>query len=1648
MAATDQNYRNQKTLNVVFAVSCVLMFLSIIWMLVDDYNREFKGVQRDFRNVEAQLSLAQMLDTMPDPDALDTAQAKVLELRKARDDKRKELESQHRDLIAKRDQAQATYQRWKADNDATASYLVIDKDAYEAAAAPKEKEAAKERVADREKQLNEIKAKTDAAEKAFLEANLAVQEAITSQLADEERALSEAEDDLKKVSGAFDRFAKLAAEKRWKFGDAFRNLPILDGFASPTRIDQIVLYDLPIEYGSFKEVTRYDRCTTCHLAIDRGTFDRKSLARLAHPADNLQDKLDKAREVLKDRAKNGAKLGFDPDDLPKKITPIELTSAQVTQFAAHPRLDLFADGNSPHPKEKFGCTICHAGQGSATDFINAIHAPNDAEQKKQWEKNGWHTIHDWDFPMHPKRFVESSCVKCHHEMTDLVRFGSREEAPKLLEGYNLVRENGCFGCHEIAGLKRGRAVGPDLRLEPTPPLEWLPPNEQAALKADTLNPPGTMRKVGPSLRRLSDKIGRKGDNAWLLSWIDNPRHFRPDTKMPRFYGLSTNSKDALPDDQKAYPDAEIRSIAYFLITESNRHLDGEDSTRGAVRQEIEKLHRKLRRLAELKDKSKLGKDEAKELNRLQRDYPRDSKNLDKLSVRWRDLCLMSRPGNHDEINHAFEELQKQHARIFELITLQEKLPVLKREIKALQKKGKLGKEDAARLAALRQSADALPDSIEADKKVFDDARKPADRKGKEAAARTLAEAVADLKDASRPLPPVAKADDLIAEDGRPTSVKEVPAPGKDPEVGRRLFTEKGCLACHSNIDAPVPRMEEGRVGSPTVLSDATFGPNLSHLANKLPEGKDGRLWLIQWVLNPNVHHPRTRMPVTHLSVKEAAEIADWLLSKRDPNWTPSKIGKPARKTLVELARSSLLKSPNIARQDVEGENSVLEKGLSKAQLAKLSADADEIALAVRGKNGEPEYKAGPIDDERLMLYIGKKAISRQGCFGCHDIPGFEGAKPIGTPLNDWGKKDPERLAFEDSYSFVREHFNRVERRDSEKEERKLSAEWNSTAGTPSPEWKSEDGKAPYEAFFAEALEHHHREGFLHLKLLDPRSYDFNRVRAWEDRLRMPQFRFSKTRQRYHEKKDEPPAPESLSDYGARRRRQSEGKYDDRTLYEEARAREAVMTFILGLVADPIPLKFVAQPSAERLAEVRGRQVLEKFNCAGCHELRPGTYEFNLPNDPGEYTKLMDAFDENLKDPKDFSFRDSNAWVGRPSPISGHLFALGVSTDDGPSLRKSDSGKPVYSVRLTQALLYTDRKGTEQSMPAATKLELPGNLVTVHSQVYGGRLARLVGPFLKSADSKFADMSAWRAALPPPLLREGERVQPQWLYNFLREPYKVRPWTVLRMPRFNMSEEDARALVAYFGAVDKLEDPAFGLSESYLTVPQQETNYWKKQNTGYVARLKRNDKAHFDALHKQLEQVWQKDVETRLGRKKRALDEAEASVKAISDPVALDAEKKRRDALDKEVKALQAEADRVKKDDFSSKEFKQFQRDWETGEVYAADAYRLLTDVKTACVSCHSIGDMSVPDEKGPNLGIAHERLRPRWTKQWIANPDRLLTYPTFMPQGFPNDKPPARQPFDGTPREQVVAVRDVLLNFPRIANLPVNQHRPTPKGGK
>ena len=52
MPATEETYRRQPILHLVFAISSIAMLLVTIWMVMADHLRPWKGVQREFQRVE------------------------------------------------------------------------------------------------------------------------------------------------------------------------------------------------------------------------------------------------------------------------------------------------------------------------------------------------------------------------------------------------------------------------------------------------------------------------------------------------------------------------------------------------------------------------------------------------------------------------------------------------------------------------------------------------------------------------------------------------------------------------------------------------------------------------------------------------------------------------------------------------------------------------------------------------------------------------------------------------------------------------------------------------------------------------------------------------------------------------------------------------------------------------------------------------------------------------------------------------------------------------------------------------------------------------------------------------------------------------------------------------------------------------------------------------------------------------------------------------------------------------------------------------------------------------------------------------------------------------------------------------------------
>src|SRR4051794_7381242 len=113
MAASDKPFRNQHTLDIVYAVSCILMLLSIVWMLWQDYAREYKTALRNFRNVEVAMAQRQALEQVPSETEFKTAEENLAEAKKARDDKVNELNSARAAMASLKplkERAEANYQ--------------------------------------------------------------------------------------------------------------------------------------------------------------------------------------------------------------------------------------------------------------------------------------------------------------------------------------------------------------------------------------------------------------------------------------------------------------------------------------------------------------------------------------------------------------------------------------------------------------------------------------------------------------------------------------------------------------------------------------------------------------------------------------------------------------------------------------------------------------------------------------------------------------------------------------------------------------------------------------------------------------------------------------------------------------------------------------------------------------------------------------------------------------------------------------------------------------------------------------------------------------------------------------------------------------------------------------------------------------------------------------------------------------------------------------------------------------------------------------------------------------------------------------------------------------------------------------------------
>lgn len=297
--------------------------------------------------------------------------------------------------------------------------------------------------------------------------------------------------------------------------------------------------------------------------------------------------------------------------------PVELEQRLVASLgvvdrceACHDAADHPGSTLDNHAVERFGCTVCHGGQGAATT-ADAAHLATPS----------------WERPLFTAAEREAACGTCHQGSTV-------EGAPALSRGRAVLAERGCAGCHEIPGVALPE-IAPDLdglkdKASPAWVRAWLA--DPSALNADhrmpqfampdteiepivaflfSLDGPaltapaatGAAAGAGPTADSVADSArgrkavatrrcatchriegrgggfapdlslaGSKLSPAWMLSLLTDTHRLRPHTRMPGFRLSPEEAADIVAYATEQWvPDTAETPWAAFSI-EARREL--------------------------------------------------------------------------------------------------------------------------------------------------------------------------------------------------------------------------------------------------------------------------------------------------------------------------------------------------------------------------------------------------------------------------------------------------------------------------------------------------------------------------------------------------------------------------------------------------------------------------------------------------------------------------------------------------------------------------------------------------------------------------------------------------------------------------------------------------------------------------------------------------------------------------------------------------------------------------------------------------------------------------------------------------------------------------------------------------------------------
>lgn len=1321
----------------VFGLTSALMLFCTLWMLASDHNREWKQYQRQFQNLEAYTAQSRIsaqesadyyakdaqleaaLNTVkseaPDESlvaefvdvakprekangynlaAIEKAQSALDGAKSADEDQRIEL---RKDLVAAmqnvldkakldEDNRQRALKFKRADLDVVRSEYNI---AVGEGKPEEELHKLEDKVKAVEAQVADLTKGTGPKAYAYQQANehrLKLQkilERINAGEAAAQKTLADHRTDLKRLETTL-------AERQSNFGKSLLEMPIIDAFGRPLKIDNIWLPQLTWN-NNFRDVARYDRCTTCHQGIDKTgpgsavnpgypetVRETLTIATPAEPVDLTAEQTEHLDQIKAEQGKAAAK---------KEEEQYKLVQLYGFQLAPHGLFDA-NEVTVSVVRPETAAANARLEPGDVIEQINDVKLLNREEAipmllefadfGKPMQLHVRRGI-PHPFSSHPRLdlFVGSlsphklgdvGCTICHEGQGSATAFKWASHTPNSpAQSEEWTKKYGWFNNHHWIFPMPSKRFAESTCLKCHHEVVELEPSEKFP------DPPAPKLMAGYD---TIEKFGCFGCHE--INGFDGPNKRRgPDLRAePNYFAAAqqlladpnlTDREKELAHEVAAHPErTATRKLLAELIAQSAKQ--GDESEDEASEESPPRLSAASLELGKM-----LGADD-------------------------------ETPGKYRKVGPSLRHVGKKVDLAFLYSWI--------------------NNPTNFRPSTKMPRFFGLWDHLKTDEAHDVDAPpKPGDHSG--------------LADSKRfePIEVRAVAEYLL-EYSQPFDYAEPPqgiTEEASAERGKHLFQVRGCLACHQHKEFPEAKQ--------------TQGPDLSRIGAKL-DTDNGKQWLYSWVLEPNRYHARTVMPNLFLNPitdekdpkkvsDPAADITAYLLTSQE-DWKPEALPKLDPKDLNALTKIHLLGSFSNAKADL-----YVDEGIPQEAAGELKVDEK---LLLQGEDNSPEAL-----ERKKLLYVGRRTIGRFGCSGCHDIPGFEDAKPIGTGLADWGRKDTSKLAFEQIVEYLRDNPPGVHGHDAHGE--------HGEGGHGEHHSLNPDEMDKDTGFFVEALLNHEREGFIWQKLREPRSYDFKMTenKAYTDRLRMPKFNFSQ---------------EDI---------------------------ENVMTFVLGLVSEPPAAKYVYQPNPRRKAIIEGERLLAKYNCVGCHTVKMEEWEFEYKPDEFEAPPALPDY-AFLKP----HFTPEQLAASKKVDARGMGRAV-ISGMPNPDVQEDDDGKPLYLFSLWEPAAINGETwtvgGVEVPVPEARRLKT--------RPFHGGDFSRYLHPVAvemgkkNNPNVKPTDVWGW---VPPPLIREGEKVQTGWLHDFLLDPFMLRPAVVLRMPKFNMSSEEADKFVHYFAAVDNVDYP--------------------------------------------------------------------------------------------------------------------------------------------------------------------------------------------------------------------------------------------------